>query len=123
MSRDIQLKNKWDYVVKSFSEKFAEGDDLDLDAILFLIGVQETGLWHQNHSKDDKVNIIHVGICTVLEPLGYYEFDYVDQDKWPHFKVKELLPPLKAGEQSLMVKEAIVMYLEKRNYFDEVFNQ
>ncbi len=121
MIRDLALKKKWQYVEKNFSQRFADGESLDLDAILFIIGIQETGLWHKKHSKDDKVNIMHVGICTVLEPLGYYEFDYVDQDAWPHFKVKELLPNLKAGEQSLLMKEAIVMYLEKKNFFDEVF--
>ena len=37
-----------------------------------------------------------------------------DADGWPHNTVKEELPPLKAGEQSILMKGAIVDYfLEK----------
>ena len=34
MSRDIQLKERWEKVVAFLSEKFADGDVLDLDAII-----------------------------------------------------------------------------------------
>ena len=36
--------------------------------------------------------------------------DFVDEDGWPHYKVKAQLPHLKAGEQSVLMKEAIVNY-------------
>ncbi|MFN3942707.1 MAG: hypothetical protein ACK4K1_08730 [Flavobacterium sp.] len=117
MSRDEQLKQKWEQVVQFLSDKFGEGEVLDLDAILFLIGVQELGKWQQNFAKDEKINLMHVGICRVLEPYGYYAFDYVDQDGWPHYKTLELLPPLKAGEQSVLMKEAIVQYFSATGFF------
>ena len=60
------------------------------------------------------MNIIHIGICTVLEPFGYYRFDFYDDDGWPHFVLVEELPVLKPGEQAILMKEAIVDYfLEK----------
>jgi hypothetical protein len=114
MSRDEQLKNRWNNVVTILSNQFAEGDVLDLDAIIYLIGVQELGKVHQTFKKDEKLNLMHIAICRLLEPYGYYEFDFVDKDGWPHYKVKEELPALKAGEQSILMKEAIVNYfLEK----------
>lgn len=114
MSRDEQLKNRWDKVVSILSNQFAEGDVLDLDAIIYLIGVQELGKVHQTFKKDEKLNLMHIAICRLLEPYGYYEFDFVDKDGWPHYKIKEELPALKAGEQSVLMKEAIVNYfLEK----------
>ncbi|WP_445453472.1 hypothetical protein [Flavobacterium sp. 25HG05S-40] len=114
MSRDEQLKNRWDNVVQILSNQFAEGDVLDLDAIIYLIGVQELGKVHQTFKKDEKLNLMHIAICRLLEPYGYYEFDFVDKDGWPHYKIKEELPALKAGEQSVLMKEAIVNYfLEK----------
>ena len=114
MSRDEQLKQRWDKVVAILSNQFAEGDVLDLDAIIYLIGVQELGKVHQTFKKDEKLNLMHIAICRLLEPYGYYEFDFVDKDGWPHYKVKEELPALKAGEQSVLMKEAIVNYfLEK----------
>ena len=114
MSRDEQLKQKWDQVVQFLSDKFGEGEVLDLDAILFLIGVQELGKFHREFKKDEKVNLMHIAICRLLEPYGFYEFDFFDEDGWPHYKVKEELPPLKAGEQSVLMKEAIVNYFLER---------
>jgi hypothetical protein len=114
MSRDIQLKERWENVVNILSNQFADGDELDLDAIIYLIGVQELGKVKQTFKKDEKINLMHIAICRLLEPYGYYEFDFYDNDGWPHYKVKEELPPLKAGEQAVLMKEAIVNYfLEK----------
>ena len=114
MSRDEQLKTRWNNVVTILSNQFAEGDVMDLDAIIYLIGVQELGKVHQTFKKDEKLNLMHIAICRLLEPYGFYEFDFVDKDGWPHYKVKEELPALKAGEQSVLMKEAIVTYfLEK----------
>ncbi|MBN8565574.1 MAG: hypothetical protein J0M25_02400 [Flavobacteriales bacterium] len=114
MSRDIQLKERWENVVTILSNQFADGDELDLDAIIYLIGVQELGKVKQIFKKDEKINLMHIAICRLLEPYGYYEFEFIDNDGWPHYKVKEELPPLKAGEQSVLMKEAIVHYfLEK----------
>jgi len=114
MSRDEQLKERWESVVKILSERFADGDELDLDGIIYLIGIQELGKFKQVFKKDEKVNLMHIAICRLLEPYGYYEFDFFDNDGWPHYKVKEELPSLKAGEQTILMKEAIVNYfLEK----------
>lgn len=110
LSRDEQLKSRWDAVVTLLSDRFADGDPLDLDAIIYLIGIQEYGKVNQTFQKDDKVNLMHIAICRLLVPYGYYEFDYVDRDGWPHFKAKDALPPLKAGEQTVLMKEAVVHY-------------
>lgn len=114
MSRDEQLKERWEQLVKILSDRFAEGDTLDLDAIIYLIGVQELGQFNRKFKKDEKLNLMHIAICRLLEPFGYYEFDFFDDDGWPHYTVKEELPPLRAGEQSILMKGAIVDYfLEK----------
>ena len=57
---------------------------------------------------------MHIAICKLLEPLGYYEFEYFDKDGWPHYKVKEKLPFFKLGEQSILMKEAIVFYFKEQ---------
>ena len=114
MARDEQLKERWNNVVSVLSEQFADGDTLDLDSIIYLIGVQELGQLDRKFKKDDKVDLIHIAICRLLEPYGYYEFDFFDEDGWPHYKILEELPVLKAGEQTVLMKEAIVGYfLEK----------
>ena len=118
MSRDAVLKKRWNEVVEKLSNRFAYGEDLDLDAVIYLIGIQELGQLHRRFMKDDKVNLMHVAICKLLEPYGYYEFDYVDDDGWPHYRVKEQLPFLKAGEQSILMKEAIVNYFLETEYIE-----
>lgn len=118
MSRDIQLKNRWDKVVELLSNQFADGEQLDLDAIIYLIGVQELGKFKRVFSKDEKVNLMHIAICRLLEPYGYYEFDYFDKEGWPHYKIKEELPLLKAGEQTILMKDAIVNYFVEKEVID-----
>ena len=118
MSRDIQLKEHWQELIEKLSSQFADGDSLDLDAIIYLVGVQELGQYHKKYKKDEKLNIMHIAICRLLEPYGYYEFDFFDEEGWPHYTVKEKLPSLKAGEQSVLMKEAIVGYFLEKEYLN-----
>jgi len=111
------LKEDWEQIVNFVSNKFAEGERLDLDGIIYLIGIQELGQGKRRFKKDEKINLMHIAICKLLEPYGYYSFDFFDEDGWPHYKIEEDLPPLKAGEQSLLMKEAIV------KYFKDSFNE
>lgn len=116
MTRDIALKERWEVLVEKLSDQFADGDILDLDAIIYLVGVQELGKYHKKYKKDEKINLMHIAICRLLEPYGYYEFDFIDNDGWPHYNIKEELPILKAGEQSVLMKEALVNYFLDKGY-------
>lgn len=118
MSRDEQLKVRWNQVVEKLSAQFADGDTLDLDAVIYLIGVQELGQLHRRFKKDHKIDLMHIAICRLLEPYGYYEFDFFDDDGWPHYKTKDQLPHLKAGEQSVLMKEAIVNYFLEAEFIE-----
>lgn len=116
MSRDEQLKERWEQVEIKLSQQFADGEKLELDAIIYLIGVQELGQVHRKFKKDHKLDLMHIAICRLLEPYGYYEFEFYDDDGWPHYKVVENLPQLKAGEQAVLMKEAIVQYFLEKDY-------
>mgnify|MGYP000061854012 CR=1 FL=1 len=118
MTRDIELKERWEILVKKLSMQFADGDTLDLDAMIYLVGVQELGQFQKKYKKDEKINLMHIAICRLLEPYGYYEFDFFDEDGWPHYTIKEELPILKAGEQSVLMKEALVGYFMDKKYID-----
>ncbi|MCM5662079.1 hypothetical protein [Galbibacter mesophilus] len=118
MARDEVLKMKWETLVEKLSQQFADGDELELDAIIYLIGVQELGQLNRKFKKDEKLNLMHIAICRLLEPYGYYEFDFYDDDGWPHYTMKEQLPILKAGEQSILMKEAIVQYFSEGGYLE-----
>lgn len=112
MSRDQKLKEEYEEILDILATKFGDGEKLNVDAIIYLIGVQELGQGAREFGKDDKVNLMHIAICRLLEPFGYYEFDFFDADGWPHYKALEELPPLKTGEQTVLIKEAIVLYFK-----------
>jgi len=112
MSRDQKLKEDWELVLQLVSDRFGEGDQLTLDAVIYLIGVQELGQGSREYKKDDKVDLMHIAICRLLEPFGYYRFDYFDDEGWPHYAIVEELPSLKSGEQTVLMKEAIVLYFK-----------
>lgn len=116
MPKISTLKDKWDLLVLKLTNKFADGDTLTIDAIIYLIGVQELGQGHRKFKKDEKVNLMHIAICKLLEPYGYYEFDFFDDDGWPHYKILTELPNLKPGEQTVLMKEAIINYFENLDF-------
>ena len=111
------LKTRWDYLTKELTQQFSDGYVLNLDSIIYLIGVQELGKGKKVFKKDEKINLMHIAICKLLEPYGYYEFDFFDKDGWPHYKVVTELPNLKPGEQTVLMKEAIIYYFEGLNFF------
>jgi hypothetical protein len=104
------MNSEFQDVLKSLSPQF--GDDIDVQAILFLIGVQELGKGKIKLSKNEKLDIMHIAICTLLSPYGYYEYKGVDEEGWPHWQVNEKLPPLKPMQQETLIKEAIVEYFK-----------
>lgn len=113
MNEDVN--NRFQKVVKALEEVFGGG--LDVQAILFLVGVQELGQGFKKFKKDEKLDLMHVAICTILEPYGYYEFEGFDTDKWPHFKLKDHLPKMNQAEQENLMKTALVNYFEKNEVY------
>ena len=107
---ELTLEQQWQAVCKEISKQFDQ--DLDLQGILFLIGVQELGKGYRIFSKDEKVEIMHIAVCKLLESFSYYEFAGRDEQGWPHWNLNEKLPPLKPMQQELLVKEAIVEYFK-----------
>ena len=105
------IEEKWERVQKFVKERFDE--NLDAQTILFVIGLQELGLGMRKYEKQEKLDIIHIGICTVLLPFGYYKFIGNDNEGWPHFKnIKKLPNRLKGEHQQNFIKEAIIKYFD-----------
>lgn len=117
-SKDLELKEYWDVLVSRLTEKFSDADALNVEGILYLVGLQELGKFEGKFKKDDNVNLMHVGICTVLEPYGHYRFTHHDEEGWPHFELITPLPNLKPGEQAILMKQALVDYFKARGFYD-----
>lgn len=107
---DYQFEEKWKETLKLLETRFEQ--PIDLQAALFLIGVQELGQGFGKFKKDEKLALMHVAVCRILEPFGYYAFTHKDADGWPHYDEIKKLPPLSADEQQRLMKEAVINYLE-----------
>lgn len=108
---DYAFEREWKETTLELSKRF-EGEELDLTAILFLVGLQELQLFDRKWKKDEKVQIMHIGVCSLLIPFGFYEFVGRDEEGWPHFEKTKELPALGAEEQERLMKEAIIKYFK-----------
>ena len=112
------MKIKWNNLKTKLSVDFSDNEIIDLDSIIFLIGIQELGQFQKRFNKQKKLEVIHIAVCKLLSDYGYYEFDHTDNDGWPHYKLIKKLPNLKAGEQTILMKKAIINYFVKSNYIN-----
>ena len=108
---NFELEKKYKETVADISETF--GETLDLNTIVFLIGVQELNQGYKKFTKDQKLEVMHIGICSILEPYGHYNYLGRDKDDWPQFELIEELPPLNGKEQEDLLKQAIVDYFDR----------
>jgi len=99
----------WETVEEIVLQRF--GEKLDEQTILFIIGLQELGKGKKEYEKEEKLDIIHIGICTVLGKLGYYQLIGKDDEGWPHYKnIKKLPIELQGNSQEIFLKKAIINY-------------
>ena len=86
------------------------GKKPDMEAILFLIGIQEFGDIRKKFSKEQKQDLMHIAVCSLFAQSGYYELERVDEDGWPHFKQLRALPIMTMVEQENFLKDHILLY-------------
>lgn len=106
----IELNIAWSKVLEHVSASFAGVKDVK--DIIFLIGVQELGQNHRSFSKEEKIDIMHIGLCAILSPFGFYVYEGRDKDGWPHWKSVKKLPALSEKDREVLIKEAIVTYFK-----------
>ena len=108
------LQQRWWNLEAKLVERF--GKKPDMEAILFLIGMQETGVMNEKITKEQKQDLMHVAVCTLLSPSGYYELEGADKDGWPHFKQLKTMPDMNAYEQESFLKDHVLLYFENHDF-------
>ena len=103
-----KLNNKWDTLLLKLQKDIAE--DIDLKGVLFLIGVQELQMGIKEFSKEEKQDILHLAVCKLLTPYGYFKFEKVVEDGWPHWIELNAIKNLSGKQQDLLIKEGIIAY-------------
>ena len=107
------LQARWWKLEEKFMNKF--GKKPDVEAILFLIGVQEVRNVKKKFTKEQKQDLMHVAVCSLLSKSGYYETEGHDEEGWPHFKQLKPLPQYNMIEQENFLKDHILLYFEEVN--------
>lgn len=103
------FEQRWAETETMLNERF--GKVPDMEGILFLIGINELGMLpRKKFTKEQKQDLMHIAVCTLLEQLGYYEFVGRDEQGWPHFN--EIQQPNIQGlaDQEQILKECVVRY-------------
>lgn len=107
-----QLNFEWLRIRHWVKDNFNKKELPDLNAILFLIGLQELGFLKKQYSKEEKQDLMHIAVCRLLSDDGYYEFEKRDEDQWPHWKLIQKPPFETQNEEELFFKEKIIKYFE-----------
>jgi hypothetical protein len=108
------LQQRWWALEAKLVERF--GKKPDLEAILFLIGLQETNFNAEKISKEQKQDLMHVAICTVLAQSGYYLVEGKDDEGWPHFHQLKQLPDMSTPEQESFIKDHVLLYFDQQDF-------
>jgi len=112
--RDLDLDRQWAALLTELGTNVLGGKrPKDLNSVLFLIGVQELGRGAQNFSKEEKQDLMHIGICKALSLSGFYELEGLDKDGWPHWVLVKKLPHFDLLEQERLLKTHVIEYFEK----------
>lgn len=105
------LDSRWEGLLNQL-EKFVGKRPADLNAVLFLIGVQELGTGPKRFSKEAKQDLMHIAVCRVLSQSGYYVFDGLDKDGWPQWTLTKLIAHGDLSAQEVFLKQHVIQYFE-----------
>ncbi|MFY0600948.1 MAG: hypothetical protein JXR03_14835 [Cyclobacteriaceae bacterium] len=114
--KDLDLEVNWQKLLRRLEAEIGKKPK-DLNAVLFLIGVQELGRGAKNFSKEEKQDLMHIATCKILSLSDFYELEGLDEEGWPHWKVKREVPHFDLVEQEKLLKMHIIEYFKKELNF------
>ena len=104
------LALRWYQVRNQVKEQF--GERPDINAMLFIIGMNEVGIVKEKWEKEEKQDLMHVALCKMLSTEGYYELLGYDAEGWPIYEPVKGVPKLVLKEQDELLKRKIIEYFE-----------
>jgi len=105
-------EDNWDLLELEVSQRFKVTADFDF--MLFLIGVQELGKGMRTYSRQEKMDLINLGKCTLLCRSGYLEPDGSDDEGWPKFREIKSLKSLTPSFLNYTLKRSAFEYLKEK---------
>jgi len=111
---DWQLDFEWLRVRHLMQDLFKKETLPDLNAVLLLIGIQESGQIKPTYTKEEKQDLMHVAVCSLLTPDGYFEFKGLDHDGWPHYETLKAVSITGADNQERLLKIKVIEYFQSQ---------
>ena len=108
-----ELDFEWLQVRHQVKEAFGRDSLPGLNAVLFLIGIQELGHFQDSFTKEEKQDLMHIAVCRLLSYDGYYEFAGRDADGWPHYKMVKPVRTKGVEEQEKLLKIKAIQYFRE----------
>lgn len=105
------LDHEWNGLLSQINKLIGK-KPTDLNAVLFLIGVQELGKGPLNFSKEQKQDLMHIATCRLLSLNGYYKLSGIDDEGWPHWEKSAEIPQLSLKDQELLLKQNAMQYFK-----------
>jgi hypothetical protein len=101
------LEKEFKSVEFQFIRRF--GKKPSLEAILLMIGYQESPEVKNSQNKEEKLDLINLGILTVLEKEGLF-YRVSSDSGWPAFEPTDKVP---AEDRETLVRRGIVRYFKE----------
>jgi hypothetical protein len=89
------------------------GIHVDLNGVLFLVGIRERGLTFQQFTKEEKLNLINLGSCTLYKEMGLTEITGYDAEGWPLFQQKALSPEIPEERKQKTLQDCALRYFSR----------
>lgn len=109
---DFELEFEWGRTRNVVKEALNRDTLPDLNAILMLIGVQELGRWKSVWTKEEKQDLMHIAVCSLMSYDGYYEFKGRDADGWPHYDALKPFTQKGVKDQEYYLKMKVIQYFK-----------
>ncbi len=104
-------EQQWNELILRISKHFKVTANYEF--VLFVIGVNELGRGFLNFTKDEKMDIMNLGSCVLLNHKGLLKKSGVDEHGWPLYEPAN--GELTAGQTDVpFLKNAMIEYF--RNF-------
>lgn len=110
------FRRDWFAARRIVHERF--GKRPDINAFLFLIGMNELGQLREEWTKEEKQDLMHIALCKLFEGDGFFRFVGFDEEGWPHYEAVKEAPKGKLIEQEQLLKRRIVSYFKEHKMLD-----
>jgi hypothetical protein len=114
MDEAIQFQFDWLEARHKIKDQLQLDKLPDLNAILLFIGIQELGKWNSTKAKkEEKQDLMHIAVCTLMSQDGYFHWDGLDTDGWPHFIQTKKFEISGAEAQESYLMKKVIQYIHQ----------